>query len=510
MAGRDLFAIQGRDLFATDQPAPLTPEQQADLPPLGIKDRILNRAEEIKQGFGTKNQADLRQASPFTPEVQERRNMAEGIFQSGLKGATLGFSDEIQSVIAAAFASPSIPDKTFMDLMLEARTSYRDNQKRFEEENPKTALAAEVAGGLGTGLLGAGKAIAAKGLAGTVTEGIKAGVKIGGAEGIGNADAESFVSPETVQQGLEGTIQGAAFGGSFPLFAKALIKSGQLIPADVPKNMLLTALKFKPSLPAPERLRAVNTALNEGIMPTVKGLQVIANKIQTLDIALQEIIDSATARGVQISKKAVFTELKKLRQDLGGVKLDASRDLPKINAVARSFDKHLDSIKKQTLTPREMQDLKRSAYQRIKFDFNQQKANFAEVETKKAVVRGARKSLERLDDDVSKINQREGDLLQLGDELEQVVGRLDNRNFFSLDTAVKIGAGSAAGPGGAAIGTAAAIGGAPRVKAKIALILHNRQKIAEIGKNSTLPPEILIPLMEQADKINNELEAQID
>ena len=100
--------------------------------------------------------------------------------------------------------------------------------------------------------------------------------------------------------------------------------------------------------------------------------------------------------------------------------------------------------------------------------------------------------------------------MQLGDELEQIVGRLDNRNLISLDTAVKIGAGTAAGPVGTAVGTAASIGGAPRVKAKTALILHNMQRASEIVINKNLPGEILVPLTELSNRIINSLEEMID
>ncbi|MCP3703383.1 MAG: hypothetical protein GY954_10705 [Alteromonas sp.] len=451
------------------------------------------------------------QTEANTPKQQDEPvNILEGIAQSGLQGATLGFGDEIQALIAAAVASPYITDQTFSQIMVDARKSLREDQAQFKQEHPKTALVSEIAGGAMTGGVGLAKTAAAKTLGQTVAKGAGAGAGIGAVAGVGGADQDNFFSSHTVQEGIEGAISGAAFGGSFPLMAKALVKSGKMIPTEAPQKMLESALKFKPSLPAKDRARAVTTALNEGIMPTVKGLEVIAKKIQGLDVGLNKIIDTATDKGVLISKKSLFTELKKLRRDLGGVKIDAGRDMPKIDAVAKAFDTQLKNINKSKLTPREVQDLKRAAYQRIKFDFNQQKANFAEVEAKKAIVRGSRKSLEKLDPNISGINKREGDLLQLGDELEQVVGRLDNRNFFSLDTAVKIGAGTAIGPGGTVVGTAAAIAGSPRIKAKTALILHNIQKADDLGNNYTLPPEILIPLTEQADLIKQALEAEID
>ena len=72
------------------------------------------------------------------------------------------------------------------------------------------------------------------------------------------------------------------------------------------------------------------------------------------------------------------------------------------------------------------------------------------------------------------------------------MGRLDNRNLISLDTAAKIAAGAATGsPAGTSVGVGASVLGAPRVKARTALILENIRKMGEISEsvNKSLPPE---------------------
>ena len=76
--------------------------------------------------------------SPFVPEPFEVKepdqSFAGGASQSLLQGATLGFSDEIQSVIAATVAAPFVSDKTFGQLMTDARASFREENERFKEE----------------------------------------------------------------------------------------------------------------------------------------------------------------------------------------------------------------------------------------------------------------------------------------------------------------------------------------------------------------------------------------
>lgn len=415
----------------------------------------------------------------------------EGAGQSLLQGATLGFSDEIQSVIAAAVASPFISDQTFGEIMKDARSSLREENERFKSENPNTALGLEIAGGLVTGgLAGGGKVAGARTFGEAVKTGVKVGGGVGALAGAGFADKEDFFSQGTLEESAKTGALSAALGGLTPAIIKSIVSTGKLIPKALPESLMETAVKVRPSVPQDKRASMIRTALDEGIMPTVKGLETISAKLSNLDIGLNKIIDDATEKGVLISKKALFTELSKLRKDLGGVNLRADKNLKQIDNIAKSFDKSLKNINKARLTPREVQDLKRSAYRQLRFDVSQQSGSFAQTEAEKGIIRGAKKSLEKIGPDVKAINQREGKLLELGDELERAVGRLDNRNLISLDTAAKIAAGSATGsPVGVTAGTAAAGLGAPRVKARIALLLENIRKISEAQEaTKTLSP----------------------
>ena len=391
-----------------------------------------------------------------------------GALNSAAQGATLGFGDEIQAMIAAAVASPFVSDKTFTQLMVDARNSLRADQEKFSEENPGTDLALQVAGGLTSGGAFAGAAKQGG------KELLKQGAKFGAAAGAGFSDSEELISVETIEDSLKGATFGAVGSILTPAVIKGVAKTGQIIPKSWPESLMASSLKIRPSVDDKVRSKMIRTALDEGIMPTTKGLQKITDKISSLDLRLNQIIDDATEKGTQISKKALFQELKQLRKDLGGAKLDAADDLGQIESVAKAFDLQLKSLKKSSLSPREVQDLKRSAYQRIKFDVNQQNAKFAETEAKKAIVRGAKNSLEEINPDVKAINQKEGSLLSLGDELERAVNRIGNRNIISLDTAAKVSAGAATGAeAGAAAGAVISALGWPLNKARNALILEN-------------------------------------
>ena len=132
---------------------------------------------------------------------------ATGTANEALQGATFGFSDEIQSIIAAAIASPYVSDKTFSQLMVDARNSIREDQEGFREKNPKTAIAANIAGGVATG----------SGLfkgASTVGQMAAAGAGTGAVAGAGFSDSDEFVSTDTAIDTAIGAGGGALFGAA--------------------------------------------------------------------------------------------------------------------------------------------------------------------------------------------------------------------------------------------------------------------------------------------------------
>lgn len=439
-------------------------------------------------------------------EIPNEQGLIEGGAQSLLQGATLGFADEAQAGIGAVYAkvidffdeNPALSDKSFAQVMTDIRKSLREENEQFKSENPLVSTGLEIAGSLATGgLAGGSKLVGAKTLGQATVQGVKTGAIAGSVAGAGFADAEDFFSQETLEEAAKTGVLSAALGGLTPAAIKGVLKAGKLVPKALPESLMETAVKVRPSVPNDKRASMIRTALDEGIMPTTNGLELMAKKLANLDRGLQKIIDDATDAGTKITKKALFTELKQLRKDLGGINLRAEKNLSQIDDVAKAFGERLKKLGKDTLTPREVQDLKRTAYRQLRFDVSQQSGQFGTIEAEKAVIRSGKKALEKISPDVQKINRREGKLLELGDELERAVGRLDNRNFISLDTAAKIAAGAATGsPTGTALGVGASGFGAPRVKARMAITLENIRKTGEIAEtiNQSLSPELARPL----------------
>ena len=140
---------------------------------------------------------------------QTTGEFVEGAGQSLMQGATLGFSDEIQSVIAAAVASPFVSDKTFSQLMVDARKSFRDEQEQFREESPVTATGLEIVGGALTGGAGLARTGVKQGLAKTIAKGAATGAGVGAVAGAGFADEDEFLSTGTVEKAKTGAEFGA-------------------------------------------------------------------------------------------------------------------------------------------------------------------------------------------------------------------------------------------------------------------------------------------------------------
>lgn len=132
------------------------------------------------------------------------------------QGATFGFGDEISDRIGAGIASVAT-DESYDDLLAEARASTRERLPAQFEENPKTSILANLAGGVATGGAAAG---AVKGVAPNVASNLakfaaanplKAASAIGGVSGgiYGVGGGEGGVSER-----LEGAIPGAAMGAA--------------------------------------------------------------------------------------------------------------------------------------------------------------------------------------------------------------------------------------------------------------------------------------------------------
>ena len=143
------------------------------------------------------------QAAPAPAPQDDRGSMLDLAAQ----GATLGFSDELAGLYGGAMNALRL--KSPIEGYRGTRDIARERVQAFRERNPGAALAAEFGGGLLTGGVGAGRALAGAGLRELAKRGAATGAGLGAAQGLGYSEGE----------GVGGTLAdiatGAGIGGIF-------------------------------------------------------------------------------------------------------------------------------------------------------------------------------------------------------------------------------------------------------------------------------------------------------
>lgn len=260
----------------------------------------------------------------------------------------------------------------------------------------------------------------------------------------------------------------AAVGGSKYVASK-------LIPKGAPTRMYESAAKFSTTFPQEKRMEMAETALSHKIMPTSSGIDKMTGIIDDLDMKINGLIDDATAAGKTIPKGAIFTHINELRRKLGGAKISAPEDLAQINNVVKSLDQHLKGIGKSRLTPRELQELKTDAYNRINFDASQLSSGVGKSGAMKAVARGAKEAIEKVAD-VKDLNRELGKLLKLKDPLQRSAARIENRDVIGIGAPIKMATGATTGgAAGVAAGAGLSVLDHPKIKAALAIKLKDIQ-----------------------------------
>lgn len=213
------------------------------------------------------------------PEAQESAGMSnmdyiKGGAESLLKGATLGFSEEIESIIAAAVAAPFISDKTFSQLMVDARKSLREDQEKFREAAPVPAFINELAGGAATGGAGMAKTAGAQTLKQAVGRGAATGAGIGAIAGEGYADADEFLSSDTVIGAGQGLVVGSILGAAIPVALAGASKAIQRVFKKPEMSVFDEAGKF-----TDEALNKIDEAVNTGAMEKTAAQKAIKEAV---------------------------------------------------------------------------------------------------------------------------------------------------------------------------------------------------------------------------------------
>lgn len=164
----------------------------------------------------------------YAPDAhaEPRESLGMTLFEQGMQGATFGFADEISDRLGAAGAA-LLTGESYGDMLKQAREMTSERQARQWRQNPKTAIAGNIVGGLLTGGAGAqtraGKAVAdslrSGKLAARIGKGAVAGAASGAAYGFGTGDD---TADGRMQSALGSGVLGAVGGAVMPALASGV------------------------------------------------------------------------------------------------------------------------------------------------------------------------------------------------------------------------------------------------------------------------------------------------
>jgi hypothetical protein len=154
----------------------------------------------------------------------EDQSLSRTALDQGLQGATFGYSDEVMDRMGAHIAS-LITGEDYDSLLKQARQMSADRLKQQAEQNPKTAIASNIAGALLTSAAGASTKAGAA-IADSLGSGNLA-ARMGKAAIVGAASNElssagAAEDGKQLEEAGKAALPGAAFGAAIPLAAAGL------------------------------------------------------------------------------------------------------------------------------------------------------------------------------------------------------------------------------------------------------------------------------------------------
>ena len=241
--------------------------------------------------------------------TKKKGTFGQGLVRQLLQGATFGGADELGSAVSAAI-SPlylkmlGLPvNSTFSERYNQDMAKLKSDREAFKAENPKTALAAELTGGLATGGAAAAKLAGVKGISSLRT--IPQLATIGGIEG-------ATYGGLAADQGER--LQGGAKGGLFGAVGAPVIQSAGRLAGHLARPVVSRAKNRLLGTPAGDARRYLATLLArdgidsiDQIKPSVGRAQVnLADQSQAARGALEGIVSDASSQNVRsMAKKAL-------------------------------------------------------------------------------------------------------------------------------------------------------------------------------------------------------------
>jgi len=251
-----------------------------------------------------------------------------------------------------------------------------------------------------------------------------------------------------------------------------------------------------------------NTMVKHQIMPTSKGLEKAADEAVDLQKEVNNIVDAWTQKGKRLPTKKIIKEGSDQVREYSrpGVNDDPLSDAGRAKTTLDNWKDPMQGV--DTMTPNDMQKLKRKLYKKVNYNTLNKKAKDLPVEeTRKAMARGAKETLETLDPRLKGYNKDLGNLLDLSDPLTQSVGRIQNRDLLGIGIPMKVLAGETVQPGiGGLLGLLSGVADSPLNKAALGLKLGKIQQapIAGLLTDNSLKALLIRKALLEAERTHEE------
>lgn len=288
--------------------------------------------------------------------------------------------------------------------------------------------------------------------------------------------------PGMEQSAAEGDVAGVAGHAAAPVAAAALgtgasealravgpwAKRAALL-GRTPAEAYQSALKPSTTLNPAERARIVNTGLTQGIPVSKAGLEMITDRIDALNQAIKQTIDTGNAQGVAVAPAAVAQRgIPPVRARFAN-QVTPESDLAAINATQQEFLRNNPN----PIPAAKAQAMKQGTYRVLRGKYGEQGS--AAVEAQKGLAFGLKEELAHQFPEIRGPNAQESALLELQPALERAVGRISNHQLAGIGTPIAAGAAKAV-TGSASAGIVAGLMKAvlddPVVKSKLAIALR--------------------------------------
>ena len=254
----------------------------------------------------------------------------------------------------------------------------------------------------------------------------------------------------------------------------------RMIPKGIAPKLYESSAKFSTTIPPAERVKIVESALTNKILPNAKGVEKAKKAIEDINTQIDSMISQVGEGGLQVPIQSLFKEWPKLLDEatLSGKPLSNQKT---INLIRNQIEEANLRVGRTGLTPPQLQTLKKKIYKDLESYYEKSRAAPASIEAQKAVARSAKESLENLIPEIKGLNAKEGILIELRDAIEKSAARVSNRDLLGIGIPLKAGGagmigGIVGGGVGAGIGSLSGlvlgILDTPIVKSKLAVVIN--------------------------------------